>query len=174
MPENPLGPLDPDLAMRRRRRTLAFLGAVFAVTCIALGATVYGLSQHLGASSEPALPVLRPTGTILMAIRDVARLETSELHLEKVIDLTDKQSRFFGLLNTSDAVLLIAAGDVTYALYERVLHQSAPFPSLADVLYLAGCPLIGVSLIGIMRTRSIQNVNEIIPCGILSLANREI
>jgi hypothetical protein len=99
--------------MRRRRRTLAFLGAVFAVTCVALGATVYGLSQHLGASPEPALPVLRPTGTILMAIRDVARLETSELHLEKVIDLTDKQSRFFGLLNTSDAVLLIAAGDVT-------------------------------------------------------------
>ena len=48
----------------------------------------------------------------------------------------------------------IAAGDLTYALYERVLHQSAPFPSLADVLYLAGCPLIGLSLIGIMRTRA--------------------
>ena len=48
----------------------------------------------------------------------------------------------------------IAAGDLTYALYERVLHQSAPFPSLADVLYLAGCPLIGFSLIGIMRTRT--------------------
>jgi diguanylate cyclase len=46
----------------------------------------------------------------------------------------------------------IAAGDFTYALYERVLHQSAPFPSLADVLYLAGCPLIGSSLIGITRT----------------------
>ncbi|MDF2740745.1 MAG: hypothetical protein K0S88_2113 [Actinomycetia bacterium] len=48
----------------------------------------------------------------------------------------------------------IAAGDLTYALYERVLHQSAPFPSLADVLYLAGCPLIGLSLIGIVRTRT--------------------
>ena len=46
------------------------------------------------------------------------------------------------------------AGDFTYALYERVLHQSAPFPSLADVLYLAGCPLIGLSLIGITRTRT--------------------
>jgi diguanylate cyclase (GGDEF)-like protein len=48
----------------------------------------------------------------------------------------------------------IAAGDFTYALYERVLHQSAPFPSLADALYLAGCPLIGFSLIGIVRTRT--------------------
>jgi hypothetical protein len=33
--------------------------------------------------------------------------------LEKVIDLTDKQSRFFGLIDTTDAILLVAAGDVT-------------------------------------------------------------
>jgi hypothetical protein len=39
----------------------------------------------------------------------------------------------------------IAAGDFVYALYERVLHGSAPFPSLADALYLAGCPLIGLA-----------------------------
>ena len=63
---------------------------------------------------EPATgPVVRPTGTILMAVKDLARLETNELHLEKVIDLTDKQSRFFGLVETADAILLVAAGDVT-------------------------------------------------------------
>jgi len=113
MPENVLGPVDPETAARRRRGTIAFLGAVFVVTCVALAAAVYGLSQRLAQGPEPAPPELRPTGTIFMAIRDVARLETSELHMEKVIDLTDKQSRFFGLLSTSDAVLLIAAGDVT-------------------------------------------------------------
>jgi diguanylate cyclase len=48
----------------------------------------------------------------------------------------------------------IAAGDFVYALYERVLHGSAPFPSLADALYLAGCPLIGLSLLGLVRTRT--------------------
>jgi hypothetical protein len=65
-------------------------------------------------SSAPGVgPVVRPTGTILMAVKDLARLETNELHLEKVIDLTDKQSRFFGLIDTADAILLIAAGDVT-------------------------------------------------------------
>jgi hypothetical protein len=48
-----------------------------------------------------------------MAVKDLARLETNELHLEKVIDLTDKQSRFFGLIETADAILLVAAGDVT-------------------------------------------------------------
>lgn len=33
--------------------------------------------------------------------------------MEKVVDLTDKQSRLFGLVETSDAILLVAAGDVT-------------------------------------------------------------
>jgi diguanylate cyclase (GGDEF)-like protein len=48
----------------------------------------------------------------------------------------------------------IVAGDLVYGLYERVLHQSAPFPSLADGLYLAGCPLIGLALVGVVRTRT--------------------
>jgi diguanylate cyclase (GGDEF)-like protein len=48
----------------------------------------------------------------------------------------------------------IAAGDFVYALYERVLHDPAPFPSLADALYLAGCPLIGLALVGLVRART--------------------
>jgi hypothetical protein len=51
-------------------------------------------------------------------------------------------------------LLSIAAGDFAYALYERVLHGPAPFPSLADALYLAGCPLIGLSLVLLVRTRT--------------------
>lgn len=112
MPENAPFPRASDGA--RRRNTIAFLGIVLAVTCVALAVTVYLLSQGLSAPPAPSSqPTMRPTGTILTAIRDLARLETSELHMEKVIDLTDKQSRFFGLLHTADAVLLIAAGDVT-------------------------------------------------------------
>jgi len=48
----------------------------------------------------------------------------------------------------------IACGDLVYALYERVLHGPAPFPSLADALYLAGCPLIGLSMVLLVRTRT--------------------
>jgi hypothetical protein len=51
-------------------------------------------------------------------------------------------------------LVCIAAGDLVYALYERVLHGSAPFPSLADAFYLAGCPLIGLSLVLLVRTRT--------------------
>ena len=51
-------------------------------------------------------------------------------------------------------LLCIVAGDFVYALYERVLHGPAPFPSLADALYLAGCPLIGFSLVLLVRART--------------------
>src|SRR5262249_51799669 len=55
---------------------------------------------------------VKPTPNLLVAIRDVAKLETTELHMEKVIDLTDRQSRFFGLIEANDAILLVASGDV--------------------------------------------------------------
>ena len=38
---------------------------------------------------------------------------TTELHVEKVIDLNDKQSTLFGLIDANDAMLLVASGDVT-------------------------------------------------------------
>jgi hypothetical protein len=81
--------------------------------CLALGVGVVLYTTMNRAPATSSRTVVRPTGTILMAVRDLARLETNELHMEKVVDLTDKQSRFFGLLDTSDAILLVAAGDVT-------------------------------------------------------------
>jgi hypothetical protein len=86
---------------------------VGALTVIVSALALYVVISRLSAEPAASRTVVRPTGTILMAVRDMARLETNELHMEKVIDLTDKQSRFFGLIDTSDAILLIAAGDVT-------------------------------------------------------------
>jgi len=51
-------------------------------------------------------------------------------------------------------LLFIAVGDLVYALYERVLHTAAPFPSLADAAYLAGCPLIGLAMVLLVRART--------------------
>jgi len=52
----------------------------------------------------------RPTPSLLTAIREVSRLETAEVHVEKVVDLTDRQSAFFGLVEAKDALLLVAVG----------------------------------------------------------------
>jgi hypothetical protein len=84
---------------------------------IALGASVLVLGGAYVLSQREPPPESgissRSSATIVVAVRDLARLETTELHLEKVIDLTDTQSRFFGLVEATDAILLVAAGDVT-------------------------------------------------------------
>jgi hypothetical protein len=107
-PTNP-GPA----AIKRQPRVAAIVAIVGALTLIVSGLVLYVLLTRLTAEPGSSRTVVRPTGTILMAVRDLSRLETNELHMEKVIDLTDKQSRFFGLIDTADAILLIAAGDVT-------------------------------------------------------------
>ena len=48
----------------------------------------------------------------------------------------------------------IAGGDLVFALYERVLHEPDRFPSLADALYLAGCPLLGLGMVLLVRRRT--------------------
>jgi hypothetical protein len=48
----------------------------------------------------------------------------------------------------------ITAGDFVFALYERVLHEPDRFPSWADALYLAGCPLIGLGMVLLVRART--------------------
>lgn len=73
--------------------------------------------------SAPALPVipplsssvtvLRATPSVLIAVQDLARLESASFHMERVIDLTDKQSQLFGLIQTEDAILLVAVANVS-------------------------------------------------------------
>jgi hypothetical protein len=67
------------------------------------------------ASVAPAASVttIRPTPSVVTAIRDLSRLESAQYHVERVIDLTRTEKRFFDLLEVQDAILLIAAGDVT-------------------------------------------------------------
>lgn len=46
--------------------------------------------------------------------------------------------------------LLFVAGDVVWAVFEFALH-SEPFPSVADVLYLSGYPVLAVGLLRLVR-----------------------
>ncbi len=60
-----------------------------------------------------SVTVLRVAPNVLVAVQDLARLESAAFHMERVIDLTDKQSRLFGLIETEDAILLVAVADVS-------------------------------------------------------------
>lgn len=56
---------------------------------------------------------VRPQPGVVLAVRELSRLETTTYHIERVIDLSEEQSRFWGFLKTKDAILLVAAADVS-------------------------------------------------------------
>ena len=54
---------------------------------------------------------VRPTPNVIVAVHDLARLETADYHIERVIELADEQSRLFGLLRAKDALLPLDLGE---------------------------------------------------------------
>jgi hypothetical protein len=63
--------------------------------------------------ASSSVTVLRGTSNVLVAVRALARLESVSYHMERIIDLSDKQSRLFGLVESEDALLLVAVANVT-------------------------------------------------------------
>ena len=51
-------------------------------------------------------------------------------------------------------VAMMAAGDLAWEFYERALGIEAPFPSIADALYLGGYPILTAALLGLSHRRS--------------------
>jgi hypothetical protein len=92
-------------------RTLARIALAVAFIAGVAGAFL------LGRADRPAPPGasrvdLHATPGVITAIRDIARLDATSYHVEKVVEATDEQSRLWGLMQTKDALLLIAVGDV--------------------------------------------------------------
>jgi len=57
--------------------------------------------------------VVHPGATVVVALQQLSRLESAAFHVERVVDLKQTETRFFGLVEAKDAILLVAAGDVT-------------------------------------------------------------
>src|SRR3954464_5719461 len=101
-----------------RRKLLPFLVGGAAL-CLGIGGGLFVL-KSCTVTPPPLLPpmtssvtVVRPTPDVLVAVRDLARLESASFHMERVIDLSDKQSKLWGMINTEDAILLVAVAEVT-------------------------------------------------------------
>ena len=62
-----------------------------------------GVPQGLGPRAAPA---------VVLAVRDMARLEATSFHIEKVVEASDAQSRLWGFVEAKDTLLLVAVGDV--------------------------------------------------------------
>jgi hypothetical protein len=81
------------------------LVATAVAACLALAFVVgrYGTPAPADRASAPA---------VVLAVRDLARLEATSFHIEKVVEATEAQSRLWGLVDAKDQVLLVAVGDV--------------------------------------------------------------
>lgn len=96
----------PDAPRGRQLVGLVLLALLVGV----VGLGVERLAQRTVVAE--ARSVVRPTPSVIVAVRDLARLETAEMRVERVIDLSDRQERVFGLVKVQDAILLVAAADV--------------------------------------------------------------
>jgi hypothetical protein len=78
------------------------------------GALGFGIAIGRRWSSAPDgdKTTVRATPSVIVAVRDLARVEGAEFRIDRVVSLTDKQDRFFGLVQAKDAILLVASGAV--------------------------------------------------------------
>ncbi len=104
-----------------RARTNRKLAPALLVALVATG-VVGGLAGFAISSAathwkpptiHSTVTVVRPTPDVVVSVRQLAQLETTSYHIERVVDLRDKQSRFFELIESEDAILLVAAANVT-------------------------------------------------------------
>ncbi len=98
---------------------LSAIGWIFAFGLLASGLLVGALLYRLLSPPAPLPEVTATTETLrsgaatVTAIRDLARLQTVSFHMERVVDLQQSQRAIFGLVEARDAILLVAAADVS-------------------------------------------------------------
>jgi len=85
------------------------LSLLLALVALAAGVAI----GHFGPGwfEKPEAP--QPMPDVITEIRELSRLEGVSFHIERVVDLKDKQQALFGMVPVEDAILLIASGDVT-------------------------------------------------------------
>lgn len=110
--------------MNESPRSLAAPVAIAMVFGALVGA---GLLLVLRRSPEdvPPPPVVRPSPSVITAVRDLSRIEGASFHVERVIELTDTQEHLFGLVESQDAILLVAAADVVAGVDLATLGEDA-------------------------------------------------
>jgi Protein of unknown function (DUF4230) len=82
--------------------------ALAVAACLAgiVAAFFLGRSRVAGTGGPGDAPA------VVTAIRDMARLDATSFHIEKVVEVSEAQSQLWGLVEAKDALLLVAVGDV--------------------------------------------------------------
>ncbi|MDY7090198.1 MAG: bifunctional diguanylate cyclase/phosphodiesterase [Actinomycetota bacterium] len=121
---------------------------------------VVGVAATAG---EYVLPVGSLAGNIVYDVIGAVSVVAIVLGLRVHRPARPAMWRWFAAGQTS-----FVLGDVTWVIYENVLHLS-PYPSLADVFYLASYPMFVVALLLLVRQRS-SRLGDLIDGAIVATA----
>lgn len=88
---------------------------VMAMGVMLVSAGAGWLLGRFSADPEPPAVVetVKAGPAVITAVRDLARLQTAQYHMERVVDVRQDQRILKGLIEAQDAILLVAAADVT-------------------------------------------------------------
>ncbi len=109
-PENAGEDRAPVRSRALRGASLGLLVVILACLGGALASWIASFFRDDG--PPPETVVIRPTADVVVAVRDLARLESASFHMERVIDMSSQQTRLGGLVQAQDSILLVAAADV--------------------------------------------------------------
>jgi hypothetical protein len=105
---------------------------------VAVAAMTFGyLHTREAPRAASEIQIVHPTPTVLKDLRELGRLETLALHVEKVVDVKDRQTRLYGLVDAEDSVLFVATGEVVLGVDLAKLHDGdARFDSATSTAYV--------------------------------------
>jgi hypothetical protein len=125
-PKPPAAPLA--FALSRVAWPLAF---------VASAAMTIAYLRDTRAPAPSEVRIEHPTPTLVKDLRDIARLETTALHVEKVVDVKDHQTRLHGLVEGDDAILFVATGEVVLGVdLSKLGDQDARFEETSRTAYI--------------------------------------
>lgn len=103
----------PTLEPRTGSSALQKVAWFFLFCALGVGSYVAG-KRSLAADAPPPKTTTaeRKAPSVVVAIQGLARLHSVVFHMERVVDITRKEQALWGLVETQDNILLVAAGDV--------------------------------------------------------------
>jgi hypothetical protein len=107
------------------------------VAFIAVAAMTFGYLRGEKPAPASEVRIEHPTPTVVKELRELARLETLSLHVEKVIDVKDHQTRLYGLVAAEDSLLFVATGEVVMGIdFAKLGDHDARFDEATRTAYI--------------------------------------
>jgi hypothetical protein len=104
---------------------------------VTVSAMTFGYLRELRPAPASEVRVVHPTPTVVKELRELSKLETLSMHVEKVIDIKDHQRRLYGLVDADDSLLFVATGEVVLGVdLGKLGDQDARFDAATHTAYV--------------------------------------